>query len=90
MLLLRLQEEVDTVLQGRDSITFDDLNKLEYVGQVFKEALRLYPPAPGTTRMNLQEVIVDGFRIPKHSMIVVGLLYKFGFRSCQEENVQIS
>ena len=64
---------MDTVLQGRDSITFDDLNKLGYVEQVFKESLRLYPPASGTTRMNLQEVIVDGFRIPKHTTLMVGL-----------------
>lgn len=70
-IVLRLQEEVDAVLEGRDSITFDDLNKLEYVGQVFKETLRLYPPAPGTTRMNTQEVTVDGFRIPKHTTLMI-------------------
>lgn len=65
---------MDTVLHGRDSITFDDLNKLGYIEQVFKESLRLYPPGTGTTRMNLHEVTVDGYQIPKHTTIIVGRL----------------
>lgn len=44
-----LQHEVDQVLQGRVP-TYDDFNNLKYTTQVIKESLRIYPPAPLTTR----------------------------------------
>ncbi|MEV0465447.1 cytochrome P450 [Nocardia tengchongensis] len=40
----RLHEEVDAVLDGRVA-TFDDLDRLEYTGQVIAETLRLHSPA---------------------------------------------
>ena len=68
---LRMQEEVDAVMMSKSFIEYKDLNKLKYCGQVFKETLRLYPPAPATARENLDDIIVDGFHIPAHSWIVV-------------------
>ena len=45
MKIYRLRKEVDTVLGAKTDISFDDINKLEYTGAVFKEALRKWPPA---------------------------------------------
>ena len=40
----RLHQEIESVLNGRVP-TLGDLSRLPYTGQVFREALRLYPPA---------------------------------------------
>ena len=41
---LRLRQEIESVLNGRNP-TLEDMPRLLYTGQVFREALRLYPPA---------------------------------------------
>jgi cytochrome P450 len=60
----RVQQEVDTVLQGRTP-TYADLPQLPYCLQVFKESLRIYPPAYATCRRTLTEVKIDGYLVPK-------------------------
>ncbi|MGC9199937.1 MAG: cytochrome P450 [Acidobacteriaceae bacterium] len=40
----KLHEEIDRVLQGRQP-TLEDAGKLCYTGEIFRETLRLYPPA---------------------------------------------
>ena len=64
----QLQEEVDRVLQGRTP-TYADLAHLPYCLQVFKEAMRLYPPAYAMSRQALHDVEVDGYRIPKNGFV---------------------
>jgi len=66
-----MQEEVDGIMGSKTFVEYEDLSKLKYCDQVFKETLRLYPVAPGTARENLDEVTVDGFRIPAHSWLIV-------------------
>ena len=73
--LVRLQQEIDSVLEGRPFVEYEDLSRLEYVGQVFKETLRLYPVASGTSRHVKDEVNIDGFRIPANSDVMVRRLY---------------
>jgi len=55
----KVQQEVDSVLQGRTP-TYADLARLPYCLQVFKEALRLYPPAYAFSRRALRDVEIDG------------------------------
>jgi len=59
----KVQEEVNSVLQGRTP-TYDDLSRLPYCLQVFKEAMRLYPPVYLTSRGALRDVEIDGYHIP--------------------------
>ncbi|CAJ0940772.1 unnamed protein product [Ranitomeya imitator] len=47
-ILARVQAEVDEVFGSKRDIEYEDLGKLQYLSQVLKEALRLYPTAPGT------------------------------------------
>ncbi len=57
-----VQQEVDTVLQGRTP-TYADLANLPYCLKVFKETLRLYPPAYAISRTALQDVDIDGYTV---------------------------
>ena len=65
----KVQEEVDSVLQGRTP-TYDDLARLPYCLQVFKEAMRLYPPAYLLSRRALREVEIDGYVVPKYMVVL--------------------
>jgi cytochrome P450 len=66
----QLQAEVDSVLQGRRP-TLDDLPHLPYALQVFKEALRMYPPADSFARVALRDVEIGGYIIPKDTTVIV-------------------
>jgi cytochrome P450 len=66
----KVQQEVDSVLQGHTP-TYADLARLPYCLQVFKEALRLYPPAYVTSRRALRDVEIDGYRVPKGWVVLL-------------------
>ncbi|MDP3855930.1 cytochrome P450 [Phenylobacterium sp.] len=67
----RLHAELDAVLGGRAPAA-EDLPNLGYTRMVIEEAMRLYPPAPGTsTRIALQADEICGVKIPKGAMICV-------------------
>ena len=70
----RCREEVDQVLGSKTEIQYEDVPKLKYISCVFKEALRLYPPAPIIRRMIPEEVVIEGYRIPAYSGISVSLM----------------
>ncbi|HLZ81051.1 MAG TPA: cytochrome P450 [Ktedonobacteraceae bacterium] len=65
-----MQQEVDSVLQGI-APTYADLARLPYTLQVFKETMRLYPPAYGISRTALRDIEIDGYFIPKNGFIAV-------------------
>jgi cytochrome P450 len=66
----RLQQEVDTVLQGR-SPTYADLANLPYALQVFKETMRFYPPAYAISRVALHDIDLDGYVVRKNQTVGV-------------------
>lgn len=66
----KVQQEVDHVLQGRTP-TYADLARLPYCLQVFKEAMRLYPPAYAFSRRALRDVEIDGYRLPKSRVVLI-------------------
>ncbi|TMC22924.1 MAG: cytochrome P450 [Chloroflexi bacterium] len=66
----KVQQEVDSILQGRTP-TYADLAQLPYCLQVFKEALRLYPPAYAMSRRALRDVEIDGYRVPKDGVALI-------------------
>ena len=66
----RLHAELDAVLGDRPP-TFADLPKLTFTDAVFKEAMRLYPPAWALTgRQPQEDVQLAGYTIPKNSVVI--------------------
>ena len=67
----RLQEEVDTVLQGR-APGLDDLKRMPYTEQVLNESMRIYPPAWSLmVRQAVEDVKLDGTTIPAGSVMLI-------------------
>uniref|UniRef100_A0AAR2ISA3 Cytochrome P450, family 4, subfamily T, polypeptide 8 n=1 Tax=Pygocentrus nattereri TaxID=42514 RepID=A0AAR2ISA3_PYGNA len=46
----KCRKEIQQVLKGKDSIDWEDVNKVPYTTMCIKESLRLYPPVPGMAR----------------------------------------
>ena len=70
-----MKQEVDEVLGNKREITWQDLNRLEYVHWVFKETLRLIPVAPASVREIKRDTVVDGISLPAGSPIIVSKQY---------------
>lgn len=68
----RLARESAEVLEGR-APTYEDLEKLPYALQVFKEALRLFPPAYLAGRETLEAVELGGYEIPPKTTVFVSI-----------------
>jgi len=66
----RMRAEVDAALHGRTPAVAD-LPQLPYTLQVFKESLRLYPPAYVLSRQAVRDVEVSGYRVPAGSVVIV-------------------
>jgi cytochrome P450 len=66
----RMHEEIDRVLSGRTP-GFDDFPNLRYTEMVFAEAMRLYPPAWGVGRMNLETFEIGGIEVPAKSICIM-------------------
>jgi cytochrome P450 len=65
-----LHDEIDGVLQGRPP-SLADLPSLPHTEMIVREALRLYPPAPGVAREPIEDVTIGGYAVPKGSLITV-------------------
>ena len=66
----KLLEELHGVLAGRTP-AMADLPKLPYTEMVIREAIRLYPPAPGFAREPIEDVTIGGYDVPKGSLVTV-------------------
>ncbi|KAM5129025.1 cholesterol 24-hydroxylase-like [Mantella aurantiaca] len=69
-ILKKAQDEVDEVIGSKRDLEYDDLGKLQYLSQVLKESLRLYPTAPGTSRALEEEIVIEGVRIPSKTTLM--------------------
>ncbi|KAM9294372.1 cholesterol 24-hydroxylase-like [Gastrophryne carolinensis] len=70
-IMKKVWDEVDGVVGSKTDIEYEDLEKLQYLSQVLKETLRLYPAAPGTSRSLEEEKLINGVRIPAHVTVML-------------------
>jgi cytochrome P450 len=66
----KLAAELEHTLGGRTP-TAVDLPNLPYTEMVIREAMRLYPPAPGFAREPIEDVTLGGYVVPKGSLVTV-------------------
>eukprot|EP00798_Chlamydomonas_sp_ICE-L_P029083 gene29083-32294_t len=77
----KLIEEVDSWLdslpnkgvQGSGDVNPETLSQLKYVEAVFHEALRLHPPAPGTSRISEEDLVVGPYTLPKGTPMLLSM-----------------
>jgi cytochrome P450 len=71
----QMQDRVaDEVLAlGERPLHTDDVAQLPYTVQVLHETLRICPPGAAIGRLAMREVVVDGYRIPAGTNVVVGV-----------------
>lgn len=67
----KLHSELKTVLGDRTP-TFADIRRLSYTGQVVMEAMRLYPPAWGMSRVSLHDCVLGGYNVKAGTTVFVG------------------
>jgi cytochrome P450 len=60
---------------GKDALTFENLEELEEHDWVFREALRIYPPAPQMFRRSLRDCEFHGHHIPANTQVMVDVGY---------------
>ncbi len=68
--LARLREEVEAVA-GDGPVTIQDVKRLGYVRNVFRETLRLYPPITFIPRVAAEKTRIGRFNVKKGAMIMV-------------------
>ncbi len=66
----RLAAETNMALSGR-SPTVSDLPNLPYVGQVFKEAMRIYPPVWLIDRQVIHQFAMQGYCFPVGTLLAL-------------------
>lgn len=65
--LAKVHQELDDIF-GSDAerdVTAEDLKRMKYLDICFKESLRLFPAAPIIGRLLDEDMVVDGYRIPR-------------------------
>lgn len=67
----KAREEIDRVLGERTLVTYQDVAELKYCAAIFKESLRLYPPAASLSRSVPEKTSINGIEIPKDTFLWV-------------------
>ncbi|XP_052899594.1 probable cytochrome P450 12a5, mitochondrial [Anopheles moucheti] len=71
----RLREELKAILPHKDSaLSPESMRNLPYLRACIKEGLRLYQPTPANVRKVGQNIVLQGYRIPKHTEVVMASL----------------
>jgi len=67
----RVRAEVAEI--GDRELTPEDVPRLGYTIRVLQEALRLCPPAAAVARETMQDIEVDGYRVPAGTLVLFGI-----------------
>ncbi|WP_043661017.1 cytochrome P450 [Nocardia thailandica] len=68
----RMLDEIATVLAGR-APRAADVDELVWTAAVFREAMRLYPPVVGLTRVARADDVLGGYRVKRGTTVIVSI-----------------
>lgn len=70
-----LRQEIFELLPKKDSeLTSSSLNNIPYLRACMKEAMRLHPPVAGNARGLIQDLIIQGYKIPKNVSTTINVV----------------
>uniref|UniRef100_A0A182PZ57 Uncharacterized protein n=1 Tax=Anopheles epiroticus TaxID=199890 RepID=A0A182PZ57_9DIPT len=70
-----LRNELRSILPHPDSpLTAENIRNLPYLRSCIKEGLRLYQPTPANVRKVGHNIVLQGYRVPKHTEVVMASL----------------
>ncbi|XP_042627896.1 cytochrome P450 4B1 [Cyprinus carpio] len=70
----KCREEILQALDGKDTVDWEDLNKIPYTTMCIKESLRLCPPVPGISRKLTKPLtFFDGRTVPEGCIIGISI-----------------
>ncbi|GET00319.1 cytochrome P450 [Rhizophagus clarus] len=71
-----LREELVKAFPDKSNFnpTYDEINSLEFLNCVVKEALRLYSPVTLISRINLKDKVFGNYLVPKNTPIMISLM----------------
>ncbi|KAJ1693142.1 hypothetical protein LUZ63_009840 [Rhynchospora breviuscula] len=70
--MAKAQTEIRQIAGKKTMVTEDDLNQIEYIRAVIKEAMRLHPPAPVLVpHESTTTVIIHGYEIPPKTKLII-------------------
>nr|AFO72904.1 cytochrome P450 337B2 [Helicoverpa armigera]AFR54069.1 cytochrome P450 337B2v2 [Helicoverpa armigera] len=74
-ILRKVHEEIDKVFEGGvEELSYNDIDKLQYLDEVVNEALRKYPPIGFMQRMCTKDTVLpSGLPVSKDEIIIVPL-----------------
>ncbi|CAO1940100.1 unnamed protein product [Urochloa humidicola] len=84
----RLRQELDAVVGGSRLVGEHDVARLPYLQAVFKETLRLQPPAVFAQRETIEPVHVRGYTIPPKTSVFFNIFSIGRDPACWEEPLQ--
>jgi cytochrome P450 len=68
----KARKEVLQVL-GNKECTYEACQKMDYLSNVIKESMRLFPPVNGIPRKTSKDTVLGGYSIPKDTVISVSI-----------------
>ncbi|KAJ6974415.1 cytochrome P450 93B2 [Populus alba] len=71
--LEKARQEVDTVVGNKRLVEESDSPNLPYIQAIIKETFRLHPPIPMIARKSIQESKINGYTIPKNTLLFVNI-----------------
>ena len=69
----KFHAELDALFPNGDAPKPQDYPRLKYTEAVLAEAMRLFPPAWATGRLAIEEHEINGFTIPKGSLVIASM-----------------
>lgn len=62
----KLREELKQVMPSQDTpMSVENMKNLPYLRACLKESIRMFPPALGTARRTCQNLVINGYKVPK-------------------------